>query len=98
MLMQEGNAPLIVDVRSRGEYDQDHIPGAVHISFYSISSVLKEMGFPKKDAIALYCKHGPRAGMAGFTLFLSGYETVYTLDGHMKGWRKSDFPIEIVTH
>jgi hypothetical protein len=35
-----------------------------------------------------------RAGIASFTLFLSGCETMYSLGGHMKGWRKNAFPIE----
>ncbi len=92
--MQEGTAPLIVDVRSQGEYDLGHIPGAVHISFYSIGSGLKERGVSKKEPVVLYCEHGPRSGIAGFTLWLSGYEKVYSLDGSMKAWRAKGFPIE----
>ena len=96
--MQEGTAPLIVDVRSQGEYDRDHVPGAVHVPFYSIGSGLKQLGFSKMDPVLLYCEHGPRAGIAGISLFLSGYDKVFSLDGHMKSWRKKEFPIEIVTH
>ncbi len=92
--MQEGTAPFIVDVRSQGEYNRDHIPGAVHISFYSIRSGLKEAGVVSQDPVVLYCEHGPRAGIAGFLLFLAGYERVFSLDGAMKGWRKSDYPLE----
>jgi len=95
MQMQEGSEPLIVDVRSQGEYDRDHVPGAVHIPFYAVGSILRERGFPKKEPLVLYCEHGPRAGMAAFTLRLSGYEKVYSLEGHMKGWRKNEFPREM---
>lgn len=96
--MQEGTAPLIVDVRSQGEYDRDHVPGATHIPFYSISSGLKQLGYSKAEPVVLYCEHGPRSGIAGISLFLSGYDNVFSLDGHMKNWRKKEFPIEIVTH
>jgi rhodanese-related sulfurtransferase len=96
--MQEGTAPLIVDVRSQAEYDRDHLPGALHIPFYTIGSGLSELGRAKNDPLVLYCEHGPRAGIAGFSLFLSGYDTVYSLEGHMKGWRKSAFPIELISH
>jgi rhodanese-related sulfurtransferase len=96
--MQEGTAPLIVDVRSQAEYDRDHLPGALHIPFYTIGSGLSELGRAKNEPLVLYCEHGPRAGIAGFSLFLSGYDTVYSLEGHMKGWRKSAFPIELISH
>ena len=96
--MQEGTAPLIVDVRSQGEYDRDHLPGALHIPFYTINSGLVELGHSKNEPLVLYCEHGPRASIAGFALFLSGYDTVYSLEGHMKGWRKNSFPSEIVSH
>ena len=90
--------PLVVDVRSRGEYDRDHVPGAVHIPFYSIASGLQELGYPATEPVVLYCEHWPRASIAGFSLYLSGYDKVYSLNGHMKGWRQNEFPIEIITH
>lgn len=96
--MQGDHPPLVVDVRSRGEYDRDHVPGAVHIPFSSIGSALRAIGFAKQDPVVLYCEHGPRAGIAGVSLFLSGYERVYSLEGHMKAWRSSEFPIEIIIH
>jgi rhodanese-related sulfurtransferase len=90
--------PLVVDVRSRKEYDRDHVPGAVHIPFYSIGSGLRELGYPKTDPVILYCEHWPRASIAGFSLYLSSYDKVYVLEGHMKDWRKNEYPIEIITH
>ena len=96
--LQSDAPPLVADVRSQSEYDRDHVPGAVHIPFYSIGSGLKELGYPKTDPVVLYCEHGPRSGIAGFSLYLSGYEKVYSLEGSMKGWRKNEFPIEIITH
>lgn len=96
--MMTEKPPLVVDVRSQGEYDRDHVPGAVHIPFYSIGSGLHALGYSKQDPVLLYCEHGPRSGFAGISLYLSGYEKVYSLEGNMKGWRKSEFPIEIITH
>lgn len=94
--MQAGNPPMIVDVRSQGEYDRDHVPGAVHIPFYSIGSGLNALRFSKQAPVVLYCEHGPRSSIAGFTLLLSGYDQVYALEGHMKGWRNNGFPLEII--
>ena len=96
--MQGDNPPLVVDVRSQGEYDRGHVLGAVHIPFSSIGSGLSQIGLSKHGPVVLYCEHGPRAGIAGLSLFLSGYDRVYSLEGSMKGWRKNEFPIEIITH
>jgi rhodanese-related sulfurtransferase len=93
--MQQGTKMLIVDVRSHGEYDEDHVPGAMHVPFYSVRSGIRELGWSKADLLVLYCEHGPRSGIASFSLYLSGYEKIYSLDGHMQGWRKNEFPLEV---
>jgi rhodanese-related sulfurtransferase len=90
----ESPAPLIVDVRSEGEYNADHIPGAINIPFYSIGSGLGRLSFQKEKPVILYCEHGPRAGLAGISLYFQGFEKVYSLEGHMKGWRESGLPVE----
>jgi len=92
--MREEPAPMIIDVRSQGEYESDHQPGAVHIPFYAVGSGLKERGVAKDDQIILYCEHGPRAGLAGLALYLRGYERVYALEGHLKEWRAKGLPMK----
>lgn len=92
--LQEKPAPTIVDVRSAGEYAADHLPGAVHVPFYAIISGLDRLGLPKERALFIYCEHGPRAGLAGLALYLYGYREVYSLEGHMQGWRESGLPLE----
>jgi rhodanese-related sulfurtransferase len=96
--MQEGTVPHIIDVRSQGEFDRDHVPGAVHISFYSIAGGLQEIVHSKDEPVVLYCEHGPRAGIAAAVLSVAGYGRVYSLEGHMKNWRANAFPLEIVKH
>jgi len=95
--LQAEDPPLVVDVRSQGEYDRDHVPGAVHIPFYSVGTGLRAIGYAKQGPVVLYCEHGPRAGIAGLSLFLSGYDRLYSLEGSMRAWRKNEFPIEIIT-
>jgi rhodanese-related sulfurtransferase len=92
--MEEKTPLLIVDVRSKGEYDRDHIPGAVHIPFYSIASGIKASEYSGNAPIVLYCEHGPRAGLAGMALILRGYDRIFSLEGHMKGWREKGWPRE----
>ncbi len=96
--LQGGSQPLIVDVRSESEFNRDHIPGALSVSFFSAASGLQAAGCSKKDRIILYCEHGPRAGLAALFLALAGYEKIYSLEGHMRGWRRAEFPLEITVH
>ena len=94
--MEGEHAPLIIDVRSLSEYDRDHVPGAVHIPFTRIASGLASRNTRKDERLVIYCEHGPRAVMAYWSLSLAGYGNISSLDGHMKKWRASLYPIETI--
>ena len=51
--IDNGDKVMIVDVRSEAEYDEAHIPGAVHIPYSDTISRLGE--FPKDRDIVFYC-------------------------------------------
>jgi rhodanese-related sulfurtransferase len=91
-----GAAPLIVDVRSRGEYETSHVPGAVHIPFYSIlarSGELPASSDPDQPLV-VYCEHGPRAGLARAGLWFASDRPVRFLDGHMTAWKRDGLRVE----
>jgi rhodanese-related sulfurtransferase len=85
-----GTPPVIVDVRTRGEYEAGHVPGALHVPFYTLLVSRDRLPASPEQAPALpivvYCQHGPRAGVAWAALRLAGYTNVRYLDGHMAGW------------
>ena len=87
--------PAIVDVRSRGEYETSHVPGAVHVPFYSILGSA-EIPEPSADGepIVLYCEHGPRAGIARAQLWFVSDSPVRFLEGHMTAWKDDGLPLE----
>ena len=92
--IDSGTAPVVVDVRTQGEYDRGHVPGAVHIPFYSLLGHEDELPVSRAQTVVVYCEHGPRAGVAKLTLRLAGYEDVRYLDGHMSGWKARHLPIQ----
>ena len=92
--IEKGPAPVIVDVRSQSEYESGHVPGALHLPFYSLWSRHSEIKATPEDQVVLYCEHGPRAGIAKFALWTIGYENIVYLDGHMSGWKQKELPIE----
>ena len=89
-----GTAPLILDVRSTGEYDAGHVPGAIHIPFQSVASRVAELPAELDTPIVVYCAHGPRAAWAGRALRKAGYTDVVYLKGHMTAWKKAGLPVE----
>ena len=94
--IEKGVTPIIIDVRSGSEYQLGHIPGAIHIPFWSAFTTDKLDSFEKTKEIVLYCEHGPRAGIAKLGFSLSGFSKVSYLAGHMTAWKKSGFPMSTV--
>ncbi len=92
-----GTAPVVVDVRTRREYDSGHVPGAIHIPFYTLLVRQDEIPSSREAPVVVYCEHGPRAGVAKLALRLAGFKDVRYLDGHMSGWKERGLPTEVST-
>ena len=63
-----GDPPLILDVRSKHEYDGGHVPGAVHVPFWQAGRYSQTLAAKRESPLVLYCGHGPRAHIAGAAL------------------------------
>ena len=92
--IQNGTAPLILDVRTADEYRAGHIPGAVNIPIDELQSRLPELKISKSAEVVVHCEHGGRAAKGEAILAAAGYDHVVDLDGHMAGWRESKLPEE----
>lgn len=90
-----GTAPVIVDVRTRREYDAGHVPDAIHVPFYTLLVRQDDVPGPPERPVVVYCEHGPRAGVARLALRLAGFTDVRYLDGHMSGWKRRGLPQEL---
>ncbi len=95
MLIESGQAPLIVDVRSSREYQAGHVPGAIHLPFWLAFARADEVNAPKDELVVVYCAHGPRAWVGKAALSLEGFTQIRYLQGHMTGWNKAELPVEI---
>lgn len=81
LMMEEDDGHLIVDVRTREEYDQGHIPGAVCVPNESIGEEMPEALPDKQQILLLYCRSGRRSKEAAQKLFDLGYANVYEFGG-----------------
>jgi phage shock protein E len=67
---------IILDVRSKGEYQQGHIKGSLHIPLDQLSNNLAKLK-SKDVAIITCCASGMRSGMAKKILQSNGYKEVH---------------------
>lgn len=73
--------PLIIDVRTVGEYQHEHIRQSVNIPYDEIAGRIAAFA-PERDAhIVLYCRSGRRSGIAEQTLRQLGYRQIENRGG-----------------
>lgn len=83
-----GDAPLVIDVREQSEWDEGHIPGAVHIPRSFLESRIAGVA-DRGTEIVLSCASGNRSLLAGTTLQGMGFENVSSLAGGFARWKQS---------
>ncbi len=87
--------PVFVDVRETSEWDEGHIPGAVHVPRGNLESRI-EQAVPDRDAtVVLYCTSGARSAFAAKTLGELGYSNVSSLAGGFSEWKRVGFPFDV---
>lgn len=93
--LDDADAPLVLDVRTEGEFQRGHIPGAINIPYQQVGFRLGELGEKNGRDVVVYCEAGPRSQRAEETLRQAGFERVYHLEGDMAAWRRSGLPVEL---
>ena len=81
---------VVVDVRTREEYDGGHIENAVLVPNESIGSEMPEALLDKEATLLIYCRSGRRSKDAAQKLLKLGYQSVYDFGGVI------DWPYELV--
>jgi hydroxyacylglutathione hydrolase len=85
-LMEIGEKPIIVDVRSDSEWNEGHIAGAKHVYLGDVMKEVKKLA--DKDAqIFCICGGGFRSSIAASVFLNNGYENVYNVFGGMTAWK-----------
>lgn len=90
--INRGQAPLVIDVRTPGEYARGHIPHAVNMPLDSFRSKID--GLPKDRPMVLYCRIGYRSYVALRALDQRGFGRVYNLSGGFLTWEMSGYKVE----
>lgn len=72
---------ILLDVRSKQEYDEYHLDGAICIPNYEIAKELPKIIENKKQTIIVYCQSGGRSKKAISLLKKMGYQNLYEIEG-----------------
>ena len=81
---------VVVDVRTREEYDGGHIPNAILVPNESIGDDMPEALPDKEATLLIYCRSGRRSNEASEKLLKLGYKSIYEFGGII------DWPYELV--
>jgi molybdopterin/thiamine biosynthesis adenylyltransferase/rhodanese-related sulfurtransferase len=86
---------VFVDVRERDEWDEGHIPGAIHVPRGNLESRIENAVADRSSRIVLYCASGARSAFAAKTLEELGYDDVVSLAGGFTDWKRNGFPTQL---
>lgn len=85
-IIDENPHAVILDVRTKEEYDEKHIPDSILIPNETINEeTVSELGLTSDSAILIYCRSGNRSKDAASKLAKLGYSNLFDFGG-IKDW------------
>ncbi|MEP6809924.1 MAG: rhodanese-like domain-containing protein [Chthoniobacterales bacterium] len=87
--------PVLLDVRTKAEYDVSHIHGAQRVEPGSEASAIE---LAKGRPIVTYCSVGYRSGAFAKKLDEAGYKNVHNMSGSIFQWANDGYPVESDGH
>ena len=90
---QSGEA-VIVDVREKDEWDEEHIPNATHLSRGTIELDIEGKVPDLNALIVCHCGGGGRSALVAESLQKMGYKNVRLMAGGFKAWKAAGLATE----
>ncbi len=82
-----------IDVREADEWQEGHLPGAVHVPRGHLESRIEAVAPDRAQPVVLYCASGNRSAFAAKTLQELGYTNVHNLVGGFTDWKRNGLEI-----
>ena len=70
---------VLIDVRTKAEYDEQHLSKAINIPNETIKDIKNHEEITKDTIIIVYCRSGARSSNSASELVKMGYKNVYNL-------------------
>ena len=85
-LMEKEEGYILLDVRTKGEYESGYIPGAINTPLSDIDEKIISFLPDKSQMILVYCRSGNRSREASDKLSKLGYSNVLEIGG-INAWK-----------
>ncbi|MQY14566.1 Inner membrane protein YgaP [Streptomyces sp. RB5] len=92
-LIRDGHGPRLLDVRTPGEFQSAHIPGAYNVPLDTLREHRAELLDHLDEGVVLICRSGGRAAQAEAALAEAGLPGLRVLDGGMMAWEAAGAPV-----
>jgi molybdopterin/thiamine biosynthesis adenylyltransferase/rhodanese-related sulfurtransferase len=90
------NGTVLVDVREQHEFEEAHLPGAVHVPRGHLESRIEGAAGDRSSRVILYCASGNRSALAAKTLAEElGYEQAESMTGGITLWKDRGYEVEV---
>ncbi|OGV63436.1 MAG: hypothetical protein A2498_09055 [Lentisphaerae bacterium RIFOXYC12_FULL_60_16] len=76
---------IILDVRELHEYQESHVPGAIHVPLGILGDCLE--GLDRSTTVLVCCSIGGRSTSATAMLRKAGFEKAFNLEGGFRSWK-----------
>jgi len=83
----------LVDVRTRDEFKEGHIDGAVQYDVNKKRFKRQVNRLDRNQPVLLYCRTGKRSHQAALTLQELGFQKIINLDGGITAWTVEGYPV-----
>jgi len=90
-LMNQG--ALLVDVRSREEFEGGHVLDARHLPQEEVAGAGESLKKYRDKPVIVCCETGMRSGAAARVLKAQGFGKVVNLRGGLAAWRSENLPL-----
>ncbi len=92
-MIAKDSTVVIIDIRTKEEYDTGHIAGALNFNYYSqaFKSQISSLDSSKKYII--YCRSGNRSGKAMPMFEEAGFKEVYNIEDGIIGLNGINYPM-----
>ena len=92
--LDDSDRPLLLDVREQDEWQEGHLPGAVHVPRGNLEARIEAVLPDRSREIIVYCAVGARSAFAAKSLTELGYDNVASLAGGFTDWKRNGYDFQ----